>query len=287
MRALLRILPWLIVLAALAWGLWLGAETAWRKITGHDAFMVSACGIAFEFPGYINKTGMQKHLLERLRGLPDSVHVFDRQITATVAEELLKSPWVPEVINVRRLLPGSLRVNALFREPAGIVELRGQLYLIDRDGYWLPEDLFLVPETWEDQPPPVIVHEGIRRLPHRGRLWDGTALPAGAGLSRFLQESPSLELLDIEKINVTNVGAEMRGRDMADITLITATGAVIGWGTADDYSSIEGLVRRGAEPSDAGKLEALREFLEDYPELRGIRYLDLRFKKITYAPSDE
>ncbi len=283
---LLRVLLWMAVLSALALAAWMGADTAWNAMTRHHMFAVSADEVFFNTPDFILKPGMERELRARLGDAVDGRHIFDRSINAAVDEKISGLPWIRDVKEIRRQLPNRIEISLDFRKPSGIVKLGDERLFVDSDGFWLPDDLYIFPPEPASGDLPVIVHDGLRRPP-RGRQWEGRALPAGARLRRFLCEHAVRNLLDITQINVTNVGAEARGRNVADITLLAASGAIIAWGTTDAYDDIEGLDRREDEPSDRLKLLRLSEFLNEFPGLENVRHLDLRFHRITYVMNAE
>ena len=75
---------------------------------------------------------------------------------------LLESPWVADVA-LRRVLPSTIEVRVVERQPIGISRLGNQLYLIDRSGNVIDE---FGPRTREFDLPIV---DGLVRTPKRGK----------------------------------------------------------------------------------------------------------------------
>ncbi len=282
----LRLLLWLIVLGSLVLALQMGARGAWYAVAGHPSFSVTAENVSFDTPDYIRKKNVEAELRGKLADVLSDANIFDRTLAGAVKKGVSQWPPIIEVREVRRLLPNQIRIEVFFRRPAGTVERGSEHFLIDRDGHLLPEEFYREPVDWQGRARPVIVHENLS-LPGEWRWREEEALAVGARLSRFLEERGALEFLDIKEIDVTHVGR--RGLTGADVSLVTGGGAIIGWGTTEEYRNIGGLKeqRRVDEPSDEKKLRELGGFLREHSGLKGIRHLDMRFNRITYdIPED-
>ncbi len=286
----LRILPWLIVLPVFIWSLWVGANTFWQKLTHHPAFEVSPQDVIYDMPAAVREDNMSELIYSALGDVIKNANIFDRSLNQRVEQKLHRLPWVTHVDDVTRNFPDKLTASLRFRSPAGLVEFANMHYMIDRDGYWLPEELYLVPAEWKGGHFPVIIHKNLPdRFPPQGRQWEAKGLPIGARLTQFLLREDMLDVLDIKEIHVSSVGRRDRiSRESTDIALITEKGAVVGWGTTEEYENISGLAqnRRVDEPSDYRKLQALKNFLNEYPDLKGISHIDLRFNKVSYEMMD-
>ena len=226
---------------------------------------------------------MTRHLQSLVETVRTSV--FRPELAASVKTRLESSPWVTRVNRVERRLPNNLILHIDFRLPAGVVELAGRHYLVDREGYWLPEGLYSWPTEWDETRTPIITDSRLQGPPPRERPWNSASIPVGAHLAGFLREKGLFENLAIQSIDVSNVG---RPGSEVDITLRTDSGADIRWGAADCYREIDGLRWSPLERTDRQKLEMLCTKLTDYPDMRGtdyeIEYIDLRTNKVFFKP---
>jgi len=281
---LLRTTSWLIVIGALFTGLLMGVDAVWNVFTEHPSFALTPQSFSFNTPEYVKEREMKKILREHIdEVIGEDAHIFDRNLTENIEERLLDLPWPAEIKEIRRLLPNKLLARIDFRKPAGKVMFDRRIYFVDTDGYHLPDSLYSTPWNTEAPRMPIIVHERLGGFPPRVGRWDATALPVGARLCRFLIEKNVLNVLDIKRINVTDVGTEARKGDASDVLLETGGGATVRWGTTEEYNNIEGLERRVDEPTDEQKLRTLLDFSINYPDLEGIRHIDLRFRRVTYT----
>jgi cell division septal protein FtsQ len=253
----------------------LGSRTVWREIARQPQFRVHTLAIApTDYPEYIDGARMTREVRRLLGRLPGSKSIFDRDLASAVQRELRRCPWVLHMNTVRREMPNSLEVGLVFRKPAGIVSMNGRQYMVDGQGHWLPDQLFKRPREWRGQCLPLIVDRMLRTPPPVGQAWDGVRLAVGARLSELFRQKGLLKKLDLAVIDVTGVGRP----NEPDIVLTTADGAQIKWGTSSVYSQVGGLPRPAFLIPDAEKLAMLFSKLSDYPDLQGIKYVDLRFR---------
>lgn len=270
-----RYVAWVIIPLLLAGAVFFGARRGWSALRQQPRFVMSPSTLFFGTkPAPVRNEPMLEELREELGDTLSNATIFDEYLCRRVAHELHASPWVLEVKRVSRLLPNRLNVEAVFRLPAGIVEMPSARYMIDRQGYWLPTELYRQPPGWESAKPPHIVDSRLTELPVRGRRWNSASLVVGARLSALLVRSGILDLVDLERIDVTKVGT--RGHE-ADVVLVTKTGRTIKWGTTDAYEEIRTLDRAKSAHPDREKLAMLRDMLQEKPNLTGLNYVDLRY----------
>lgn len=279
-----RYVAWTVVPLLIAGAAFVGAREGWTALKEQPQFAMSPSTLVFgSKPECVRSEPMLAELRDEIRGALSNTSIFHEGLCDRVAHELRASPWVLSVEQVRRVLPDQLNVQAVFRLPAGIVELPSSRYMVDRDGYWLPSELYRQPTSWQQVDLPHIVHENLSALPVRGRPWAPRSLAVGARLTVFLARSGILKLVSIKRIDVTAVGQDGH---RADVVLVTEGGRQIKWGTTDAYEQIPGLDRAEADRSDREKLTMLRDILQEHPNLHGLEYVDLRFSKIYYRHPD-
>jgi hypothetical protein len=280
-----RFALWVAVTILAGGALCLASRTVWQAMTRRPEFELNPLALGLSgCPEWVNAQQMSLELRKELADVPSGRSVFDRDIVAAVRDELRRSPWVLDVTAVRRELPNSLQVKAIFRKPMGLVLMGGRQYLVDADGYWLREDLFSRPREWDSARMPVIVDSLLGESPPVGERWDGPRLAVGARLSELCRRGGLFERLPVVTIDVTRVG---RGQAEPEIALIAASGAVIKWGKSSVYEKVPGLTAPVYLKPDSEKIEMLLSKLQDYPSLEGIQFVDLRFhNQIVFAKRD-
>lgn len=284
-RLPLRALWWAGAVLVVAVAAALGTRALWRKTAARPEFAVDPLALTpGAYPAWVKGAKITGEIRGRLAQVPSGRSIFDRGLAAAVGHALQRSPWIAEVTSVERNLPNSLKVTIVFRKPAGLVAMGGRQYMVDKQGRWLPDDLFARPPEWRGEHLPVIVDRLLRTGPAPGQAWDGPRLAVGARLSEFFRERGLLKRLDLATIDVTGVG---RKTD-PDVVLVTADGAQIKWGKSSVYAAVSGLERPAFLVPDREKLAMLSSKLRDYPGLKGVSYVDLRFHgQVVFAEDNQ
>jgi len=280
--AVLRVACWVGVIVALVLALALGSVRAWGAICARPEFRVAPSEISrTSCPSFVRSAAMLKEMKAQLSFEPSGLSIFKRDLAYRVQQELRAVPWVLDVRRVARRLPNKLVLDIIFRKPAGVVEMDGGRYLVCMDGFWLPGELYAPPPEWAKEDTPVIYDQRLHGKPPWGRSWDGPSIKVGARLTQFLREGGLFKRLNLQCIDVSNVG---RPDAETQIVLRTETGVVIRWGNADSYKGIKGLRWSPLSRTDSQKLRMLLAKLGDYHGLQGMEYIDLRVNKITWKP---
>jgi len=280
-RIALRSLLWIAAIGAGMAATGVGAVTLWDVIVHRPEFRLDLRALSLvECPEWIDCRLLNRELRMELSELPDQASIFSPTLAHAVQHELRASPWVLGVKEVRRVLPDRLAIRAVYRKPAGVVRWNGKLHLIDGEGHWLPDDLYNPPADWGQGQTPVIVDRLWQGTPPVGGPWNPPRSEVGARFTALLRGSGLLSELPISTIDVTGVG---RRTAEPKITLTTASGAVIKWGSSSVFDEVEGLQADPASPTDEQKLAMLRSKLVRYPGLRGVEHIDLRFHSKIYT----
>jgi cell division protein FtsQ len=167
--------------------------------------------------------------------------------------KLLASPWVADAA-MRRVLPGTIAVSIVEREPMGIARLRGDLYLVDQEGTIVDQ----FGPNYAELDLPII--DGLASVPQDGGpLIDESRAALAARLLVTLHTRPDLAK-HVSQVDVS---------DARDAVVVLK----------DDTA----LVRLG----DDAFVERLQSYLDLAPTLRervdGIDYVDLRFDERVYV----
>jgi len=277
-----RILLWTLVFPALATGAGLGAYRLWQHIRTRPEFMVDASAVSFRHaPPCVKREAMLKDLRWQLSSLPSPVSIFKSGLPGLVANKLKKSPWVKDVHHVERQLPNRLLTDLEFREPTAVLSFEGGQYLVSRNGHWLPRRLYRLPQDWTAQNTPPIVNDNLASEPQPGQNWGTPATSVGARLCDFLRRSGALAEIDIQAIDVTEVGPPL---DDSEVVLVTQQKVRIRWGSTNFYQQIDSLQNHPNYTSDEQKLQKLLETVRKNPQKwTHMKYLDLRYRnKVFY-----
>jgi len=279
------------VLALLVVALCLAAARAWTAVSDRPEFILDSTALSFRHcPPAARADYMIKQLRNQLTVALGRGSIFEADLCSRVERQLrTRCFWVREVKGVRRLMPRKLEVDLVFRQPAALVQFGSYSYMVDMDGYWLPDALYDRTEVWKNESVAVIVNRKLRGAPPIAKPWDGPSLAAGIRLYDFLRKARLFDELAVKTIDVTRVGAN--GFE-PDIVLVTQNGVTIKWGCSDGYAQLDGLSLPSWAHPDSQKLEMLRAKLKDYPGLKGLDYIDLRFAKLSIihpsaGPSEE
>jgi hypothetical protein len=209
--------------------------------------------------------------------------VYDRQLLIDTAAALQRNPWIKQVRQVRRAFvhnPGdTLEVNCIYRVPTALVQWQGYYWLVDGDGFKLPEQYTrqqLRQAMYDGNGHLALrIIQGVTRQPvASGRLWPGDDLAAGLEMTKLLAGHNFADELPI--VDVCN----FRGREdpqAAQIVLITSRNTVIRWGrppSAKDYF---------VEVPTSQKLQCLSDIFQQMHHVDGGQpWIDIRFDQVLY-----
>jgi hypothetical protein len=215
---------------------------------------------------------------------PIGIHsVFDRELLIETAQALETNPWIKQVRQVRRAYvhwPGdTLEVDCDYRVPTALVQWENYYWLVDGDGYKLPEQYpqrQLQRAIYDSHGKLMLrVIQGVTHPPvSSGKAWPGDDLAAGLELVKLLAGRPFAE--EIPAVDVSNF-AGRHDSQAAQIVLQTCYGTQIRWGrppSAKDYF---------IEVPTSQKLEYLADIFQQIHRVDGGQpWIDIRFDQVTY-----
>ena len=233
---------------------------------------------------------MSDFLVRRIAAIarPSGPHsAFDHQMLVDTRRALEANPWVSKVYDVRRVfgeMPGdTVEIDCEYRVPVALVKWNSSYWLVDRDGFKLPEQY-----DPQDVPKIVVVNDGIVDIriidgvhhspPAAGKKWQGDDLAGGLEMISLLSDKPFAQ--EILKINVSRFG---NARD-PHIVLVTKHGTEVRWGRTPSESDRDPFI----EVSAATKLDYLKKIYTQYGRVDAGQAggIDIRFDRVTY-PSAE
>jgi hypothetical protein len=220
----------------------------------------------------------------------NSGSAFDHDLLVRTAELLKKNPWVAEVRQIRRVYgekPGdTLEVDCEFRAPVALVKSGHTYWMVDNDGYLLPEqftaDKLDKVTVGRDGRTCLRVIEGVRQPPpESGRRWAGADVSAGLDLVKLFYGKLFLD--EVTAVDVTNYAGRVKRSD-PQLVLETRYGTQIWWGrplnTKDFF----------VEVPATRKLEILRAVVQKDGRIDANQtYLDVRYDNLlvpTTLPSE-
>ena len=176
--------------------------------------------------------------------------------------------------------PGdTLQVDCVYRVPTALVQWQGYYWLIDGDGYRLPEKYssaqLAKTMIGPDGKLMLRIISGVAKAPVLSpKPWPGEDVAAGLELVKLLAGKPYAE--EIPVVDVSNFGGR-RDRQGAQIVLLTRYNTAIRWGrppSAKDYF---------VEVPAGQKLQDLADIYQQMHRVDGGQpWIDIRFDQVTY-----
>lgn len=234
---------------------------AWQDVTSSREFRLHKVSLDLaEGSGPLTDPMRQdvEGLLRRDRG----ASLFDPGLVARFGERIRAFPWVESVEAVERAYPDRICALVRIRRPVAAMERRGsEPVLLDETGAPLPVRYYPSRPTGEV---PLI----------RGIGSDRSA-PCDAGdgvrIVKDLDKAGVIDLCAVHSVDLSNLGGRRRP-GASEIVLHTAAGTEVEWGRpiGSPYTL--------DEPSCEMKMDGLKEVLERYPGLAGLRRVRLQFR---------
>ncbi|HZL37866.1 MAG TPA: hypothetical protein VFC78_21290 [Tepidisphaeraceae bacterium] len=204
---------------------------------------------------------------------------FDHDMLVNARASLEKNPWISKVYEVRRAYrqkPGdTLEIDCEYRVPVALVRWGDFYWLVDRNGYRLPE-LYKPAEVprivrVENGRVDIRIIDGVRRPPPEkaGQKWIGDDLAAGLEMVWLLSDKPYAQ--EILKVDVSHFGNPREPH----VVLVTQYGTQVRWGRTPSESDKDPFI----EVSTARKLGYLQKIYAQYGRVDAGQKdgIDLRF----------
>lgn len=199
-----------------------------------------------------------------------AVYFFsDPALEKDLEERFLNNSWVKEVhVSRDSYFASHIKVLVHLRKPCVGVEWENQLYLVDKEGVRVPEEIHPPSE-------PFLRVRGVRQKPpDLGEIWDDPVILPACKLARFLKKQKVHSWLDLQSIDMGNFEGKESPKE-PEISLYTSQGTRICWGRPLESTRIEG------DPHI--KLKILKQFCERYPALKEIALVDIRFEEESFV----
>ncbi|HLJ10768.1 MAG TPA: hypothetical protein VKU82_06245 [Planctomycetaceae bacterium] len=160
-------------------------------------------------------------------GLPAELSLLDDGLAGEIAEAFRLSPWVDEVVSVRKSFPAKIAVVLNYRRPVGMVEVKQGKYPIDAHGVLLPPQDFSVADT---RAYPVV--SGVVSTPQgpAGTRWGDGVVEGAARLAAEL--GPLWKKLELAAIVCPRTTERRLKIDEGVFVLMSKGGSRIIWGHA-------------------------------------------------------
>lgn len=259
----------LLAIALLTGGLYLYPSLqAWLPELGDQPeYRIRAADLRINAPHrWVPDTLVERVLSDA--GIPEEVSLLDGSLAAQFAEAFAAQPWVAAVESVRVSRHHGIEVRLAYRIPVVMVETRGGLYPVDRDGILLPPSDF-TPEDLASFPR----LRGIESLPAgpAGSAWGSSVVVAGAHLAEALTPEGDLSRY-WQRFHLAAIDS-VAGNDDGPVSfeLATVGGSRIIWGHAPGQDELE--------PSVQQKLGRLESYFAGHGGIdspHGPRRIDIR-----------
>ena len=194
------------------------------------------------------------NLLDQVREqnkLPRELSLLDEKLAANLAEAFAKHPWIAKVVSVRKSHPATVTVEVKYREPVGMVQVKGGRFPIDASGVVLPPGDFTAADLKRY---PTIQGLSPSSSVRPGMAWKDPSLLAAARLAELL--APQWSKLHLESIVVPSRSGP--AIDSSKIVLeLRASGSKIIWGRAPG-------TEHPGELTTAQKIGRLEKYLTEF-----------------------
>lgn len=206
-----------------------------------------------------------------LRG-GETASIFDAPLLETTKANIASIPFVERIDLVARRFPRSVAAKIEVRRPIALVRRAGKQYAVDRAGVLLPGNA-ADPKGGFPFSLPVLVGKPFAKLPAAcGQVWAEDDV--SEGITTALELDALLDLnpgFHVTTIDLSNLGGRVSPLE-SEIVLQTDTGVRILWGRSSRRKPY-------GELAPQAKIGNLQRALEEFPGLKGVRELDLRFDR--------
>lgn len=190
--------------------------------------------------------------------------LLDPDLVPNVAASFASNPWVRRVVSVERAFPDQVRVRLELRTARLAVRRAGGFVLVDRDGIRLPG-------VYDRAPARTMEVAGSASVPPAaGRAWEGPEIAWSLEMAALADGEKILRGIGVRIVDVSNVNGR-RDPKSPDLSLVTASGSVVGWGRPPSAP-------RFGEPALSEKLDNLRRAAENYPRFEGLAFVKVHQK---------
>jgi hypothetical protein len=206
-------------------------------------------------PDWIRHTDIRREVF-RNASLEGSLSILDDDLADRIYNAFASHPWVAKVRKVTKHAPDRITVELVYRCPACMVEVPGDLRPVDAEGVLLPGEEFS-PIAKQSYPR----LNGISTLPVGpiGQPWGDVRVVEGAEIAAAL--GPKWQTLKLDRIApVATGGPQAGGANVYE--LVTRGGTRIVWGFAPGAKAV-------GEPSASEKVTRLLQYLADHGPLDG------------------
>ena len=195
------------------------------------------------------------NLLDQVREqgkLPREFSLLDEKLAANLAEAFAQHPWIAKVISVRKSHPATVTVEVKYREPIGMVQVKGGRFPIDASGVVLPPRDFTAADlkrypTIQGLVPSISIRPGM--------AWKDPSLLAAARLAELL--APKWGKLHLESIVIPSRSGPAIDSSKIVLELRASGGSKIIWGRAPG-------TEHPGELTTAQKIGRLEKYLTEF-----------------------
>lgn len=227
-----------IVAAVLTAALIIGLTKFWRSVTERREFLVQPAQVSLDKDGkdemvkkWVRVDEMKRDFLrtDTTRVLSNWHSIFKSDLTGMTRDSYLSSPWVRDVILVRKVFPNRLDIELQIREPFALIQHQGKFYVVDVDGMILDPNVYILTgENIVGLLPPVVVPDSVKWPGASGKFWSDPAVLEGLSMLKLCREqfTGRVPLKQIE----TSPEKVATGLVPVRATLVLAAGPRVDWG---------------------------------------------------------
>jgi cell division septal protein FtsQ len=250
---------WLLAAAIVA-GFLLALRLIWnavgRDVLASGQYQVTVDSLELtSLPEWIHRD-LRADLIRDL-ALDGPLSIMDEALTDRVRSALSLNPWIARVERIEKRHPARVKIDVVYRRPACMVEVAGELIPVDGEAIVLPGDDFTPLEKQTRYPRLAGIDSGP--LGPAGTRWGNARVAGGAEIAAVLL--PAWERFQLERIIPTAMPGQVREYDQT-YELLTRRGTWIFWGRAPGANM-------PGEPAAADKLARLDRYMAEHGTLEG------------------
>jgi len=259
------------VAAAITVGVVVGVKKAWQAVAARPEFLVRPGENVLNNP-WVRPDEMKKDFLrtDRTGTLRGSFSIFTRDLPERVADAYAASPWVRNVVSVSKEFPNRLSIQLEIREPYALVKVRENHYCVDREGFLLSPQVYLLTADRLASLGPVVAVPPNVVVPCAGWPWEEVAVREGLVMVALCRDKLGRKVA-VRSVEIQNDPAD-GGRGAAIAALVLEAGPRVQWGRTPSSPASPVEV---ATPKKTAALLAITR--QEGPQINRFKAIDVRW----------
>lgn len=241
----------------------------WEKVRTHEDFKVDPSTLQVRgLPEWVSPKIIEE--IKKCTTLRGAISIIAPHVTAQIAQDFLRSPWISKIRFIRKEYPNRLSMMFEIRRPIALARSNGKTYMLDAEGVVLSPELYRWPRDLP--PPPPIIPPPSVQMPEPGCRCEDSSIAAGIDVLLFLMRHRVERFVRISAIDVSNADGRISPKE-PEIVLWTDDQVRIKWGRPPSRTDC-------GEVTPQEKLANLLAVINNEgPDFRNLEYADIRWDR--------